>query len=97
MERLEHEADTVGTHTRPAIFVELSEVRSVQDDITLRREVEPGKQRQQGRLARARRPDDRDGFSRCDRETHIGKNGQTALGAANLFADIVCRKNGGIV
>ncbi len=97
VKRLEYEADAVGTHARTPILVELAEVHTVQYDITFRGKIQPGEQREQRRFARPRRSDDGHGFSRGDRETNVGKNSQTALGAANLFADIVCRKNGAIV
>ena len=58
---------------------------------------EAGEQGEQRRLARSRGADDGHGLSRGDREADVGKDGQTALGAANLFADIVCRENGPIV
>ena len=97
MERLEDETDTFGARECPTVLVELAEVHTVQYDITFRGKIQPGEQCEERRLARPRRPDDRDGFSGRDRETNVGKNSQTALGAANLFADVVCRKNGAIV
>ena len=97
VKRLEHEADAFRTHAGAPVLVELAEVHTVQHDITLGRQVQPGEQRQQRRLARSRRSHDRHRLAGRDRETNAGKNSQTALGTANLFTDIVCRKNGGSV
>ena len=41
-------------------------------------------------------PDDSNAFTRFDAETHVVKNGQTTLWAANLFADAMCCKNRGV-
>ena len=64
--------------------------------MTARGQIQACEQSQQGRLASARRPDDRYALTGINTETHIIENGQTTLWTANLFTDVMCRKNGGI-
>ena len=85
MKRLKYEADAFGAHSRPAIFVQIGQVGSIEDHMTARRQIQAGQQRQQRGLAGARRPNDGDRFARDNIETHIRKNGQTTLRAANLL------------
>ena len=96
MEGLEYEADALGTYLCPAILVEVAEIDPVQPDMTRCWQVQTGEQRQQCRLAGTRRPDHGDRIARINAETDVRKYGQTTLRAANLFADLMCRKYGTI-
>ena len=96
VKRLEHETDAVCSNPGPAVFIELGEIGAVQDDMTLGRQIESGQQREQCRLAGARRPDDGHRLARLYRETDLGKNGQTTFRAANLFADVIRHEDGAI-
>ena len=64
--------------------------------MTVRGQIQASEQRQQRRFAGARRSDDRNAFASIYAETHVIKNGQTTLWTANLFADVMCCKNGGV-
>ena len=59
-------------------------------------QVEPGEQSEQCRLAGTGRTDDGNGFAGVNAETDLGKNGQTTLRTANLFADVMGRQDGAI-
>ena len=96
MEGLEYEADALGAHLRPAVFIKFTEIDAIQHDVAGCRQVQTGEQRQQCRLAGTRWPDHSDRIARINAETDVGKDGQTTLRAANLFAYLMCRKYGAI-
>ena len=95
VKRLKHEADALGADARAPVLVQLAEIRAVEFDISLRWQVEPCQQGQQGRLAGSGRAHDCDRLAGHNAETDVRQNGQTTLRTANLFADGMRRKNRG--
>ena len=52
LERLKDETDVFGTHPRPLVFVERCQRMAGQMNFTRARQIEPGQQAEQRRLAR---------------------------------------------
>ena len=68
MEGLEHDADAAAAKARERVLVEAGKVRAVDDDPAGIGPLEPGHGHEQGRLARARRPDEADRLAPGDVE-----------------------------
>src|SRR5438067_2240189 len=64
MEGLEHESDALRPQSRATVLVESGEILALEEHPSARRQVEPGEQREQRRLARARRPGHGDRLAR---------------------------------
>src|SRR5438874_891196 len=71
MELLEHESDGVTAQARAGGVVEGSRVDAPDLDRAFGRSIEHAEQSEHGRLARARRPDDREQIGGLDPERHL--------------------------
>ena len=93
MKRLKNESDAFGANAGTAVFIELTEIAAIQYDMPFCRQIESRKQRKQRRFARAGRAHNGNRLSRANGKTNLGKNGQMALGAANLLTDSMRLEN----
>ena len=93
MERLKDKADTGCAHRCATIFVEISQVVAVEPYFSFGWRIESGQEREQCGLAGSGRTNNGYRITVIDRETDLGKDGQSTFGAANLFGDIVRGKN----
>lgn len=87
MKRLENKAHTFGTNAGAPVFIEFAKIMTIENDMSFSRQIQTCQQGEQCRLACAGRPHNRHRFTTGDRKTYRGKNGQRALGTANLFAN----------
>ena len=90
MKGLKNETDLAIADARAAILVERRELRSVQPYFSGGRLVEAREQREQRGLAGARRSHDRSCVPARHADRDGIEDGQLALGAANLFCEMLC-------
>ena len=71
MKRLKDEADALCADLRPPVFVQLGQVGPIKVNRPLRRQVEAGEQRKQGRLASPRCANDCQRIAPVDAQADI--------------------------
>src|SRR5688500_1921235 len=71
LKRLKHETDLFPTQARSGVLAQARDVRAVEDHLTARRGIEPGKEPQQRRLAASRRANHSDEFALWNFECDI--------------------------
>ncbi len=85
---LEDEADVVGPPAGDLRLAQVAEILAVDDDLAPGGPVEPGDQVQERRLARARRPHQREVLAFADREVEIHQHGDPELVAAVFLVNV---------
>jgi hypothetical protein len=94
VEELEDEPDLVPSDAGQVVVRELGQRPSLDAHGAAGGSIEPANQVEERRLARPRRPDDRDHFAGLDRQRHVVEGDDAPL-AFELFGDVVERDDGG--
>ncbi len=97
LERLEHEAEQATAQRRALILVQREEIDAADPHRARARRIEPGEEREERRLARARGADHRDRFAGGDLEIDVAQNDEVTRTALHGLADAPGDQNAAVV
>ncbi len=88
LKALEDEPNFLTAQSRPLVLGEAPEIDAVEDHGAVRGGIESGQQSEQGRLAAAGWPDDRDERALRYRERHVAEHGELVRSALEFFRQL---------
>lgn len=85
MKRLENESHVTAAQSGTAIFIHLCKIFAAKNNASAAGNIQPCQQTKQCRLARARSPQDGDGFASQHAATEVREDRELAFAAGNML------------